>query len=122
MASQLYWEKEIGNLQLYMMAPMNRMALLGGMAVGGMFMTSVRAVSTLVAGVVVFGVVFQVANPLMLLAVFFVTLVALYGLRSEEHTSELQSPDHLVCRLLLEKKKKSEHDGFMHHSVLTREE
>src|SRR3990170_5088613 len=27
-----------------------------------------------------------------------------YG-RSEEHTSELQSPDHLVCRLLLEKKK-----------------
>src|SRR5438552_101450 len=28
--------------------------------------------------------------------------------RSEEHTSELQSPDHLVCRLLLEKKKKKE--------------
>src|SRR5258708_27525544 len=27
-------------------------------------------------------------------------------IRSEEHTSELQSPDHLVCRLLLEKKKK----------------
>src|SRR5258708_18585101 len=27
--------------------------------------------------------------------------------RSEEHTSELQSPDHLVCRLLLEKKKAS---------------
>src|SRR5947208_12306337 len=35
---------------------------------------------------------------------------ALHGgavlVRSEEHTSELQSPDHLVCRLLLEKKKK----------------
>src|SRR5574344_3154550 len=31
---------------------------------------------------------------------------ALYRNRSEEHTSELQSPDHLVCRLLLEKKKK----------------
>src|SRR5258708_31971811 len=27
--------------------------------------------------------------------------------RSEEHTSELQSPDHLVCRLLLEKKKEN---------------
>lgn len=80
MASQLYWEKEIGNLQLYMMAPMSRMALLGGMAVGGMFMTSVRALATLVAGVVVFGVVFQVTEPLMLLAVFFVTLVALYGM------------------------------------------
>src|SRR5258708_23074118 len=31
--------------------------------------------------------------------------LALSLLRSEEHTSELQSPDHLVCRLLLEKKK-----------------
>src|SRR5258708_14564591 len=29
-----------------------------------------------------------------------------FAKRSEEHTSELQSPDHLVCRLLLEKKKK----------------
>src|SRR5207244_4622263 len=39
--------------------------------------------------------------------------------RSEEHTSELQSPDHLVCRLLLEKKKhqalhvKQRHLGLM---------
>src|SRR5258708_20727999 len=30
-----------------------------------------------------------------------------FTVRSEEHTSELQSPDHLVCRLLLEKKKHS---------------
>src|SRR5947208_9261077 len=47
--------------------------------------------------------------------VFVLMMVALIGLggyqaflgsgRSEEHTSELQSPDHLVCRLLLEKKK-----------------
>jgi ABC-2 type transport system permease protein len=80
MASQLYWEKEIGNLQIYMMAPMSRMALLAGMAIGGMFMTSVRAISTLIAGVLVFGVVFQIANPWMLLAVFFVTLIALYGM------------------------------------------
>src|SRR5690348_17361937 len=32
--------------------------------------------------------------------------IATWRLRSEEHTSELQSPVHLVCRLLLEKKKK----------------
>src|SRR5258708_11905099 len=32
-------------------------------------------------------------------------LLLRWGRRSEEHTSELQSPDHLVCRLLLEKKK-----------------
>src|SRR5258708_14687880 len=31
------------------------------------------------------------------------------SVRSEEHTSELQSPDHLVCRLLLEKKKNKTH-------------
>src|SRR5947208_5098354 len=32
--------------------------------------------------------------------------------RSEEHTSELQSPDHLVCRLLLEKKKRIRHNFY----------
>src|SRR5258708_29538597 len=31
--------------------------------------------------------------------------------RSEEHTSELQSPDHLVCRLLLEKKKRDSQEA-----------
>src|SRR5947208_17038558 len=35
----------------------------------------------------------------------FKEFVHILYLRSEEHTSELQSPDHLVCRLLLEKKK-----------------
>src|SRR5687768_18102222 len=35
-------------------------------------------------------------------------LVAELGVRSEEHTSELQSRLHLVCRLLLEKKKKTQ--------------
>src|SRR5256885_6058309 len=34
-------------------------------------------------------------------------------LRSEEHTSELQSPCNLVCRLLLEKKKKHRHDSLL---------
>src|SRR5690554_2081094 len=33
------------------------------------------------------------------------------GCRSEEHTSELQSRPHLVCRLLLEKKKEDDTDG-----------
>src|SRR5258708_25239163 len=39
-------------------------------------------------------------------AVVAITESATKEIRSEEHTSELQSPDHLVCRLLLEKKKK----------------
>ena len=33
-----------------------------------------------------------------------------HNYRSEEHTSELQSPDHLVCRLLLEKKKNHQNE------------
>src|SRR5688500_19124272 len=36
-----------------------------------------------------------------------------FDIRSEEHTSELQSPCNLVCRLLLEKKKK--HKAYKHH-------
>src|SRR5258708_16898894 len=43
-------------------------------------------------------------RPLML-APRPLTPSAALPMRSEEHTSELQSPDHLVCRLLLEKKK-----------------
>src|SRR5258708_20894422 len=48
---------------------------------------------------------------LLILAALVGTTIApwqhfyLQASRSEEHTSELQSPDHLVCRLLLEKKK-----------------
>src|SRR5258708_12363693 len=42
-------------------------------------------------------------------------LIILVMLRSEEHTSELQSPDHLVCRLLLEKKKKT--NNIITHST-----
>src|SRR5258708_26942837 len=36
--------------------------------------------------------------------------------RSEEHTSELQSPDHLVCRLLLEKKKDADNTTSNPHT------
>src|SRR5258708_23768144 len=39
--------------------------------------------------------------------------------RSEEHTSELQSPDHLVCRLLLEKKNNFHSRGFVFSSNWT---
>src|SRR5258708_28657065 len=48
---------------------------------------------------------YRIAAMLAVLAPLFVLPVNAQA-RSEEHTSELQSPDHLVCRLLLEKKKK----------------
>src|SRR3712207_8743503 len=47
-----------------------------------------------------------VGEPVAQLAVEQVHRGVLAGLRSEEHTSELQSRQYLVCRLLLEKKKK----------------
>src|SRR2546422_6584706 len=43
--------------------------------------------------------------------------VDLVDLRSEEHTSELQSRLHLVCRLLLEKKKKTQRRLQMHKHI-----
>jgi len=80
MASQLYWEKETGNLQLYLIAPTSRMAILLGMALGGMFSTTLRAVGVVLVGSVVFRVPLAVAHVPAFLGVFLLTLVSLYGL------------------------------------------
>ncbi len=109
MAAQLYWEKETGNLQLYMIAPMSKMSVLAGMAVGGMFLTAVRAFSTFILGFVIFGVALEVTNPAALVAVFVITMIALYGMgmlfaslyllygRGAWHLSNiLQEPIYLV--------------------------
>ncbi len=80
MASQLYWEKETGNLSLFMMAPVSRMSILAGMAVGGLFFTTLRAGATMALGIILFGVTLSLSNPVMLIAVFAVTMIALYGM------------------------------------------
>ena len=80
MASQLYWEKETWNLSLYLIAPVSRMSILAGMAVGGIFFTTLRAGSTLLVGILVFSVTLDLSSPLMLIAIFFATMVALYGM------------------------------------------
>jgi ABC-2 type transport system permease protein len=80
MSSQLYWEKQQGNLQLYIMAPNSMMAILLGMALGGMLATCLRAVAVTIFGMVMFGVTFQIVSYLQLFAVFTLTMVALYGL------------------------------------------
>ena len=80
MASQLYWEKETGNLELYIVAPTSRVAILLGMALGGMFATTLRAIAVITIGTLLFHVSMNVANVPVLVGVFITTLVALYGM------------------------------------------
>jgi ABC-2 type transport system permease protein len=80
MASQLWWEKSQGNLELYFAAPMHIMAVLFGMAVGGFVMSSTRAVVVLAISTVLYGVSFTVDQWALLAIVFALTLAALYGL------------------------------------------
>lgn len=80
MASQLYWEKETANLQLYLSAPMSMMSILAGMALGGMFSTTVRGLSIILIGVFIFKIEFVITNFWLLIAIFAVTLIALYGM------------------------------------------
>ena len=80
MAAQLYWEKETGNLEPFLIAPISRMAMLMGMAIGGIFNTTLRALGIFAVGIFVFQVEFLVADPLAALLVFVLTLAALYSL------------------------------------------
>ncbi len=80
MASQLFWEKQSGNLEIYMMAPCSMVSILLGMAVGGMLATTLRAIVTIAVGVVFFGVRFDLSQLPMVLAVFLLTMIALYGM------------------------------------------
>jgi ABC-2 type transport system permease protein len=80
MSSQLYWEKETGNLGLFIMAPNSLMAILLGMALGGLFAASLRAAVVILLGGLFFDVNFSVTSYTQLFAVFFIAMVALYGM------------------------------------------
>jgi len=80
MSSQLYWEKEQGNLALYIMSPNSMMAVLLGMALGGMVATLLRAVAIVLLGSLMFQVQYAITNFFQLLAVFVLAMSALYGM------------------------------------------
>lgn len=80
MGMQFFWEKEMGNLARYLMAPLPRSALLMGMALGGMVMTGSRALIIYLASRFMFGIRFNVSEPWLALAIFIATLAALYGM------------------------------------------
>ena len=109
MSSQLYWEKETGNLGLYIMAPNSLMAILLGMALGGLLATCLRAAAIVLGGSLLFGVRFVVNDLPSLALTFALAMTALYGMgmlfaslfllfgREAWHISNmLQEPVYLV--------------------------
>jgi ABC-2 type transport system permease protein len=80
MASQLYWDKDAGNLELYIICPGHLMAILMGMAVGGLIMSSSRAFIIITVCSLLFGVTYSVSSIPLLIVVFLLTMAALYGL------------------------------------------
>ena len=80
MGRTLYWEKETGNLELFLLSDSKLPGLLLGMAFGGMFNTSIRSIAVIIMGVYFFNAEFNIDSLPIALAIFFLTLVALYGL------------------------------------------
>ena len=80
MAAQFYWEKDQGNLELYFTAPMHLMSILAGMAIGGLVMTSSRALAVIGIGSLLYGVTYDIQHPFLLAAVFLLTMIPLYGM------------------------------------------
>jgi ABC-2 type transport system permease protein len=80
MGAHLYWERDSGNLGLYIMSPAPMMGVLAGMALGGMTTTCVRAAAIVTAGLLIFHVPLEPTSWWLFAAIFLLTLVALYGL------------------------------------------
>lgn len=80
MSAQFYWEKEVGNLEVYLVAPISRMAILLGMALGGFVNTALRASAVFIAGILIFQVPMALHEPLTALLIFVLTIAALYAL------------------------------------------
>ena len=80
MAAQFFWERQMGNLQAYIMAPTSLMAVLLGMALGGMTVAGVRAAFILVLGTLLFHIPWAVASVPLLVAAFVLMVAALYAM------------------------------------------
>jgi ABC-2 type transport system permease protein len=79
MAMQFRWEKESGNLELYMQAPTHIMWILAGMAVGSSVSTTLRAATVVAIGVFGFHIPFDWSNAGWAAVAALSTIAALYG-------------------------------------------
>ena len=80
MGAQFHWERDSGNLLLYITAPVGLGAIALGMAIGGALGVVIRAVIITVAGVLLFGAKYQVADPFLLALVILAGVAAMYSL------------------------------------------
>lgn len=80
MGAHLYWERDSGNLELFILSPAPMTGILAGMALGGLATTTTRAAAILVCGMLVFNVPFEFSRWHLALAALGLTLLALYGL------------------------------------------
>lgn len=80
MGAQFYWDREAGNLELFIAAPCSLMAILAGMALGGMTITLVRALTIFLVGWLAFGITLAPTSWWALAGTFLLLMLALYGL------------------------------------------
>lgn len=80
MGSVMYWERERGNLEVFIVTGAPLYGLLLGMALGGMFNTTIRALAIIIIGVFVFNAYFNPAGVPGAILIFILTLAALYSL------------------------------------------
>lgn len=78
-ATQLYWEREMGNLQFIILSPAPLSAFLLGLTIGGLIQTSMRSILILVVGVFIFNVTLTITNIGSTVLVFLISLYALYS-------------------------------------------
>jgi ABC-2 type transport system permease protein len=80
MGAQFYWDREAGNLELFIAAPCSLLAILAGMALGGMAITLLRAAAIFLVGWLAFGIALAPTSWWTALATFLLLMLALYGL------------------------------------------
>src|SRR5262249_49338010 len=80
MGAQFFFEKQQGQLQLYFAAPCSRLAILTGMALGGLLATILRSLVGVAIGLWIFHIAVAPFSPWLLAGVFLLTMVALYAL------------------------------------------
>lgn len=80
MAAQFYWDKQAGNLELYMVVPCGIAPILLGMSLGGALSTLLRAALIVTIGSLLFRVSYTLTQLPLFLLIFTIALIALYGL------------------------------------------